>query len=29
VKVQDDGRLFFDETTGTEITGSRDNLWVG
>ncbi|HEV8394649.1 MAG TPA: peroxidase family protein [Vicinamibacterales bacterium] len=29
VKVQDDGRLFFDETVGTEITGSRDNLWVG
>ena len=29
IKVQDDGRLFFDETTGTEITGSRDNLWVG
>ena len=29
VKVQDDGRLFHDETVGTEITGSRDNLWVG
>ena len=29
VRVQDDGRLFHDETTGTEITGSRDNLWVG
>jgi hypothetical protein len=29
VKVRDDGRLFFDETVGTEITGSRDNLWVG
>ena len=29
VKVQDDGRLFFDETAGTDITGSRDNLWVG
>jgi hypothetical protein len=27
--VQDDGRLFFDETAGTDITGSRDNLWVG
>ena len=29
IKVQDDGRLFFDKTTGTELTGSRDNLWVG
>jgi len=29
VRVQDDGRLFFDETTGTELTGSRDNLWLG
>ena len=29
IKVQDDGRLFHDETTGTELTGSRDNLWVG
>jgi hypothetical protein len=29
VRVQDDGRLFSDPTTGTEITGSRDNLWVG
>jgi len=29
LKVQDDGRLFFDETVGTEITGSRDNLWLG
>ena len=28
-KVQDDGRLFHDETTGTELTGSRDNLWLG
>jgi hypothetical protein len=23
------GRLFFDETTGTELTGTRDNLWLG
>ena len=29
IKVQDDGRLFHDETTGTELTGSRDNLWLG
>ena len=29
IRVKDDGRLFFDETVGTEITGSRDNLWVG
>ncbi len=29
VRVQDDGRLFTDPTTGTEVTGSRDNLWVG
>src|SRR5215204_2111657 len=29
VKVGDNGRLFFDETVGTELTGSRDNLWVG
>jgi len=29
IRVQNDGRLFFDETVGTEITGSRDNLWLG
>jgi hypothetical protein len=29
LRVQDDGRLFTDPTTGTDITGSRDNLWVG
>jgi len=29
LKVKDDGRLFFDETTGTDLTGFRDNLWVG